>query len=71
MDVVYKGFPVKLFFSRFGKRAKWHLILTTDVSLDCLAMMKHYQVRWTIEVYFKESKQYLNLGRCQSEDLDA
>lgn len=71
MEVVYKGFPVKLFFSRFGKRAKWHLILTTDLSLDYLAMMKHYQVRWTIEVYFKESKQYLNLGRCQSEDLDA
>ncbi|MBA3901440.1 MAG: transposase [Bacteroidetes bacterium] len=71
VEVVYKGFPVKLFFSRFGKRAKWHLILTTDLSLDYLTMMRHYQVRWTIEVYFKESKQYLNLGKCQSEDLDA
>lgn len=71
IEVIYKGFPVKLFFSRFGKRAKWHLILTTDLSLDYLTMMKHYQVRWTIEVYFKESKQLLNLGRCQSEDLDA
>lgn len=27
IEVIYKGFPVKLFFSRFGKRAKWHLIL--------------------------------------------
>jgi hypothetical protein len=71
IEVVYKGFPVQLFFSRFGKRAKWNLILTTDLSLDYLAMMRHYQVRWTIEVYFKESKQYLNLGKCQSEDLDA
>lgn len=71
IQVIYKGFPVQLFFSRFGKRAKWHLILTTDLSLGYLAMMKHYQVRWTIEVYFKESKQYLNLGKCQSEDLDA
>lgn len=71
IEAIYKGFPVQLFFSRFGKRAKWHLILTTDLKLDYLTMMKHYQVRWTIEVYFKESKQYLNLGKCQSEDLDA
>lgn len=71
IEVIYKEFPVKLFFSRFGKRAKWHLILTTDLSLDYLTMMKHYWVRWTIEVYFKESKQLLNLGRYQSEDLDA
>lgn len=71
IQVVYKGFAVMLFFSRFGKRARWNLVLTTDLNLDYLAMMKHYQIRWTIEVYFKESKQYLNLGKCQSEDLDA
>ena len=71
LEVDYKGFPVMLYFSRFGKRGRWNLILTTDLNLSYLEMMKHYQIRWTIEVYFKEAKQYLNLGKCQAEDLDA
>lgn len=30
-----------------------------------------YQIRWNIEVLFFETKQHLELGRCQSTDLDA
>ena len=71
MEVMYKDYPVKLFFSRFGKRGKWHLILSTDTSLSYIKVMEQYQVRWTIEVFFKESKQYLNLGGCQSKNFDA
>jgi len=70
LQVMYKDYPVKLFFSRFGKRGKWHLILTTDTSLSYIKVMEQYQVRWTIEVFFKESKQYLNLGGCQSTNFD-
>ncbi|MDR3338542.1 MAG: hypothetical protein LBT25_00355, partial [Candidatus Symbiothrix sp.] len=33
--------------------------------------VKHYQVRWTIEVFFKEGKGLLNLGGCQSSNFDA
>ena len=33
--------------------------------------MKIYGVRWTIEVLFRECKQYLQLGTCQSQDFDA
>ncbi len=33
-------------------------------------MIDIYQTRWTIEV-FKEAKQLLGLGRCQSNDFDA
>jgi hypothetical protein len=29
-----------------------------------------YQIRWTIEVMFKECKQYLLLGRSQNTDFD-
>lgn len=71
IQAMYKGYPVKLFFSRFGKRGKWHLILSTDTSLSYIQVMEQYQVRWTIEVFFKESKQYLNLGGCQSKNFDA
>lgn len=34
-------------------------------------MIEIYQIRWTIEVYFQESKQLLGLGKCQSNDFDA
>lgn len=69
--VEWKGQPVKLFFSRTGKREKWRVFLTTDRSLSFIEMIKIYQIRWTIEVFFKEAKQSLRLGKCQSNDFDA
>jgi hypothetical protein len=69
--VDYKQTPMQLFFCRYGSRGKWHLIATTDLSLDFIRAMEIYQVRWTIEVFFKECKQHLGLGKCQSNDLDA
>ena len=30
-----------------------------------------YQIRWSVEVFFKEAKQLLNLGGCQSSTFDA
>jgi hypothetical protein len=33
--------------------------------------MKYYQIRWSIEVFFKERKQNLNINNCQSADFDA
>lgn len=69
VSVKLKDNQVTLFFSRFGKRGKWHVILCTDKKLDYRKMMELYQIRWTIEIFFKESKQYLNLGKSQSEDF--
>lgn len=71
LDVSYKGIPLRLFLCRYGKRGDWHLVGTTDRSLTFIKAMQIYQIRWTIEVFFKEAKQYLNLGKCQSNDLDA
>ena len=62
---------VKLFLTRLSKRSKWRLILTTDLDLSFHQAMKIYNIRWTIEVLFKECKQHLNLGKCQSNDFDA
>lgn len=70
VKAIYKGILVKLFFTRLTKRAKWRLIVTTDTSLSFNKTYKIYQIRWTIEVFFKESKQYLGLGKCQSVDFD-
>lgn len=71
VDVMYKDYPVRLYFSRFGQRGKWHLLLSTDRSLSYTQMMQLYQIRWTIEVLFKECKGFLNLGGCQSKNFDA
>lgn len=62
---------VKLFFIRLSKRSKWRLLLTTDLELTFLQAMKIYNIRWSIEVLFKECKQLLHLGKCQSNDFDA
>jgi hypothetical protein len=71
--VYYEGIDetVKLYFCRFPYQKNWKLYLSTDPSLSFLEMMEIYAVRWTIEVFFKEVKQQLQLGKCQSRDFDA
>ena len=60
-----------MFFSKQGKNGCWKTIVCTDTSLSFSKMIEIYQIRWTIEVYFQESKQLLGLGKCQSNDFDA
>lgn len=67
----YKGIPVKLFFTRFSKRSKWRLLVTTNTGILFTKAFEVYSNRWAIEVFFKECKQYLGLGKNQSRDLDA
>lgn len=70
--VKYKNVgSVKLFFSRYSRRGKWQLLLTTDLNLSYIKAVEIYNIRWGIEVLFKECKQHLNLGKCQSNDFDA
>ena len=67
----YRGIRVNLFFVKMGRSQNWHLLLTTNLTLNFIDLMKVYQIRWTIEVFFKECKQYLNLGKCKSSCFDA
>lgn len=69
--VTYQGVVLKLFFSRFSKSDKWRLLVTTDISLSYIKAIEIYQIRWSIEVMFKELKQYLQIEKCQSLDFDA
>jgi hypothetical protein len=70
-EVDYNGKPIKLFFSKKGVNGKWKVFVCTNTRLSFVEMIEIYQIRWTIEVFFKESKQLLGLGRCQSNDFDA
>ena len=66
----YKGVSVRLFFIRYNNAKKWTILLTTDLTLSFVKAIELYQIRWTIEVMFKECKQYLRLGGSQNTDFD-
>jgi hypothetical protein len=65
----YKGMPVKLFYIKYKRATKWTILLTTDLSLSFVKAMELYQIRWSIEVLFKECKQHLRLGKSQNTDF--
>jgi hypothetical protein len=71
LKVEYKGIKIKLFFVRYSGQSKWRIIMNSDTKMSFIKTMEHYQIRWTIEVFFKETKQYLGLSKCQSNDFDA
>lgn len=69
--VQWNGQNVVLIFTRKGKKGNWKTLISTDLSLNFNETIEIYQIRWTIEVFFKESKQSLGLGKSQSTDFDA
>ncbi len=69
--VDFKGIEVKLFFCKTSKKGNWNGIMTTNTKLTFEQAYKIYSTRWSIEVFFKECKQHLGLGKCQSQDFDA
>jgi len=70
-EVHYGAVPLKVFLVRYSGQKQWQLMVTTDFSLSFKELMQLCSIRWGIEVLFKESKQYLQLGKCQSWDFDA
>jgi hypothetical protein len=68
--VDYKGNRVRLYFIKYRNSKNWTLLLTTDLTLSFVQTLELYQIRWTIEVLFKECKQYLGLGQSQNTDFD-
>ena len=67
----YQSIPVQLFIIRYGRSSKYEVMVTTDMSLSFKVAFERYQIRWNIEVLFYENKQFLELGKCQSTDLNA
>ena len=71
VEAEYKGVPLKLYFCKTSKRGKWHLLVSSNTKLGILRAYEIYSTRWSIEVFFKESKNYFGLGKSQSRDFDA
>ena len=68
--VQWNGQYVVLYFTRKGKNGNWKVLLSTDSSSKFQDTVAVYQIRWTIEVFFKEAKQHLVLGKSQAQDFD-
>jgi len=69
--VVYKGIEIQLFFVRYANQTKWRMLMNSDTKMSFVKTIEIYQIRWGIEVFFKEAKQYLGLEKCHSTDFDA
>ncbi len=69
--VDFKGIQVKLFICKSSKKGNWNGMMTTNTVLTFEQINKIYSTRWSIEVFFKESKQHLGLGKCQAQDFDS
>lgn len=61
---------VRIFFIKYGRNENWNIIITTDIGMKVEKCFEIYQIRWSIEVLNKESKEYLGLGRYQGRDFD-
>jgi hypothetical protein len=70
-QVELQGLNVKLFFCKTSKRGKWCGLITTNTVLDFESAFEIYATRWAIEVFFKECKQLLRLGKCESRHFEA
>lgn len=67
VDTEMGGVPVRLFLCRRTKNDGWKVLLSTNTSLTFTKAYEIYAMRWSIEVCFKECKQYLNLEGCQAQ----
>lgn len=65
-----KSGDIRLLFVSDGKK-QWHVFLCTDLELDATEILDYYTKRWAIEVFFKDAKQMLYLGKEQSKTYDA
>jgi len=58
-------------FSRKKAESKILGLVTDDPKLSASQMIRTYDARWSIEVFFKDSKQLLGLGQYQNASLEA
>ena len=65
-----KSGDVRLVFI-LDRNKQWNVLLSTDTDLSASDILNYYARRWAIEVFFKDAKQMLYLGKEQSRIFDA
>jgi len=71
VPVWYDNRRVNLFFVKLGSVSKWRAFLTNDLEIGFNKLMETYHIRWSCEVFFKDAKQHLQLGKCQCNNFDS
>ncbi len=61
---------VRLVFVSDGRK-EWAALLSTDLELQASEILMYYARRWAVEVFFKDAKQMLYMGKEQSKTFDA
>lgn len=69
--VLYDNRRVNLFFVKLGSGSKWKAFITNDLEITFNKLMETYHIRWSCEVFFKDGKQHLQLGKCQCNNFDS
>lgn len=67
----YDNRRVNLFFVKLGSGSKWRAFITNDLKIGFNKLMEIYHIRWSCEVFFKDAKQHLQLGKCQCNNFDS
>ncbi len=62
---------LKIVFVHNDDNDKWHAFAATNIKLSAKAILEAYSKRWSIEVFFKNSKQHLGYGKEQMSNLDS
>ena len=52
-----------------GRTDKWQLYFSTDVDMPAPDVLEYYRLRFLLEFYFRDSKQYAEITDCQSTDF--
>jgi len=71
VPVWYDNRRVNLFFVKLGSGSKWKAFITNDLELGFNKLMETYHIRWSCEIFFKDGKQHLQLGKCQCNNFDS
>ncbi len=71
VPVWYDNRRLNLFFVKLGSGKKWRAFITNNLNIGFNKLIETYQLRWTIEVFFKDAKQHLQLGKCQCNNFDS
>ncbi len=62
---------MKIVFIQNDGQDKWHAFGATNNKLSAKKILADYSQRWSIEVFFKNIKQYLNYGKEQVSNFDS
>ena len=62
---------LKIVFVQNDDKDKWHAFAATNIKMSAKAILEAYSKRWSIEVFFKNSKQHLGYGKEQMSNLDS